>query len=164
MEMLTIIRKNEYGRIIIPIEIRKAAALKERDARGCLKTHCTVQNAPLCGILRCDFRNVTPLRPPNCALPPTKWNLQAGTSCFQTHTRKSLELLNTSVNHSEYAVSDKRCDYNKERTSYPLEYNTQNINIYKREEDCVLCSETDGLIEIKGYKICSKCSSKLMLK
>ncbi|WP_442872252.1 DUF6783 domain-containing protein [Anaerocolumna sp. AGMB13020] len=54
----------------------------------CLKTHCTILNAPLCGILRCNFGNVAPLRTQNHALSPTKWNIQPGTSSFQTHPKQ----------------------------------------------------------------------------
>ena len=36
--------------------------------RVCLKTHCTILNAPLCGILRCNFGNVAPLRTQNHTL------------------------------------------------------------------------------------------------
>jgi len=55
-------------------------------ARACLKNHYAALTAPLCGILRCNFGNVAPLRTQNCAFSPTKWNAQPGTSIFQTRS------------------------------------------------------------------------------
>ncbi len=56
---------------------------------ACLKNHCTVLTAPLCGMLRHNFGNVAPT-PQNRSLPPTKWNTQPGTSIFQTISNKVL--------------------------------------------------------------------------
>ncbi len=55
--------------------------------RMCLKNHCTVLTAPLCGILRRNFGDVVPLRSPNCSLSPTNWSVQPGISIFQTRSR-----------------------------------------------------------------------------
>jgi hypothetical protein len=53
--------------------------------RACLKTHCTVLNAPLCGILRRDYGKRSPLRLPNHSLSSTNCSIQSSTSSFQTH-------------------------------------------------------------------------------
>lgn len=107
MDMLAINRKSESSRIIIPIEIRKALALKGRDIRI------------------------------------------------------SLEMLNRNVEHGEPCDSGKSCNKIKERKHSSFENNKEGIDVYKRDIGCILCSETEGLVEIKGYKICSKCNSEL---
>ena len=57
-----------------------------RYTRACLKNHCAVLNAPLCGIQRRNFGRVAPLRSQNHSLSPANWSIQPGTSIFQTHS------------------------------------------------------------------------------
>ncbi len=55
-------------------------------SRVCLKNHCAVLNAPLCGILRRNFGRAAPLCSQNRSLSPVNWSIQPGASIFQTQS------------------------------------------------------------------------------
>lgn len=107
MDMLRKSRQSQSSRIIIPIEIRKASALKGRDIRI------------------------------------------------------SLEGLNRYVKYGEPVDSDRNRNNITGKGSLWVN-NTVNVEVYKRDIGCILCSETEGLVEINGYTICSKCTENIL--
>ncbi len=76
--------------------------------------------------------------------------------------RISLEGLNRYVKYGEPIDSDKSRNNITGRKGEPWVNNTVNMEVYKRDIGCILCSETEGLVEINGYTICSKCTENIL--
>lgn len=76
--------------------------------------------------------------------------------------RISLEGITRYVNYGEPIDSGKSRNNITGRKGSPLANNTVNLEVYKRDIGCILCSETEGLVELNGYTICSKCSGNIL--
>jgi hypothetical protein len=75
--------------------------------------------------------------------------------------RISLEGLDRYVKYGEPIDSDESRN-NITGKGSPEMNNTENVEVYKRDIGCILCSETEGLVEINGYTICSKCTENIL--